>query len=75
MEPLEIEKLTGAVLYPIRLDMQTGFPALADEAEAKIIFDYLNERNLAFGTVLELDGDVMKVKLHDLNRNLRKGAF
>ncbi len=58
-------KLTGAVLYPIRLDMQTGFPALADEAEAKIIFDYLNERNLAFGTVLELDGNVMKVKLHD----------
>ena len=58
-------KLTKAVLYPIRLDMQTGFPARADAAEAKIIFDYLNERNVPFGTVLELNGDVIEVKLHD----------
>ncbi len=55
--------LTRVVLYPIRLDMATGFPALADEAETKIIYDYLCERNKQFGTVISIDGKVIEVKL------------
>ncbi len=56
-------ELTGAVLYPIRLDMTTGFPALADEEETKIIYDYLCERNKQFGTVMNINGKVIEVKL------------
>lgn len=61
----EDNKLKKAVLYPIRLNMHTGFPALADKDEAKIIYDYMNERNIPFGTVLELNGNVIEVKLDD----------
>ncbi len=61
----EDNKLEKVVLYPIRLDMHTGFPALADKAEAKIIYDYLNERNIPFGTELQLNDNVIEVKLDD----------
>lgn len=57
----EDNKLKKAVLYPIRLDMHTGFPVLADKTEAKIIYDYLNERNLPLGTNLQLNDNVMEV--------------
>ena len=56
-------ELTSAVLYPIRLDMTTGFPALADEEETKIIYDYLCDRNKQFGTVININNGVIEVKL------------
>ena len=56
-------ELTGAVLYPLRLDMTTGFPSLADEEETKIIYDYLCERNKPFGTVMNINNNVIEVKL------------
>ena len=56
-------KLQQLLLYPIRLDMQTGLPALADEAESKIIYDYLCDRNKQFGTVIKLHNGVIEVEL------------
>ncbi len=56
-------KLTDIALYPLRLDMHTGFPALADEEETKIIYNYLCERNKQFGTVININGKVIEVKL------------
>ncbi len=56
-------KLSSVVLYPLRLDMHSGFPALADEKETKIIYDYLCERNKQFGTDIEISGGVIEVKL------------
>ena len=56
-------KLTELMLYPLRLDMHTGLPALADEKETKIIFDYLCERNKQFGTIININGKVIEVKL------------
>ncbi len=56
-------KLTSVLLYPIRLDMHTGLPALADEEETKIIYDYLSNRNEQFGTVININGRVIEVKL------------
>jgi len=58
-------KLTELVLYPLRLDMKTGFPALADEEEIKIIFDYLCDRNKQFGTEIEMKNGVIGVKICD----------
>ena len=58
-------KLTKLVLNPIRLDMHTGFPALADENETKIIFDYLCKYSKPFGTVLEMENANIEVKLCD----------
>lgn len=58
-------KLTGAVLYPIRLDMSNGFPALADEAEARIIYEYLCDRNKPFGTKMKLNGAIIEVSIDD----------
>ena len=58
-------KLSQLILYPLRLDMHTGFPALADSAETKIIFDYLCERNEQFGTEIQLNGNVIEVKIDD----------
>ena len=51
------------MLYPFRLDMHTGFPALADEEEAKIIYDYLCERNKQFGTTIDIYNKAIEVKL------------
>ena len=51
------------VLYPLRLDMHTGFPALADEAETQIIFDYLCDRNKQFGTTIQINEGVIEVVL------------
>jgi poly-gamma-glutamate synthesis protein (capsule biosynthesis protein) len=56
-------KLTSLTLYPLRLDMHTGFPSLASASEAKIIFDYLKDRNKQFGTVIEMKDSVIEVKL------------
>ena len=56
-------KLTELMLYPLRLDMHTGLPALADDKETKIIFDYLCERNKQFGTIININGKVREVKL------------
>lgn len=56
-------KLTELMLYPLRLDMHTGLPALADEKETKIIYDYLCERNKQFGTIININGKVIEVKL------------
>ncbi len=56
-------KLTDITLYPLRLDMHTGFPALADEEETKIIYDYLCERNKQFGTDININGKAIEVKL------------
>ena len=58
-------KLTDLKLYPLRLDMHTGFPALADENETKIIHDYLCDRNKQFGTKIEIKNDCIEVKLDD----------
>lgn len=56
-------KLTELVLHPLRLDMKTGFPALADEDEIKIIYDYLCDRNKQFGTEIEIKNGVIGVKI------------
>ena len=56
-------KLTELMLYPLRLDMHTGLPYLADDKETKIIFDYLCERNKQFGTIININGKVIEVKL------------
>lgn len=61
-EDRRLKKLT---LYPLRLDMHTGFPALADDAETKIIYDYLCDRNKQFGTVMEIKNGIIEVKLDD----------
>ena len=58
-------KLTELKLYPLRLDMHTGFPALADENETKIIHDYLCDRNKQFGTKIEIKNDCIEVKQDD----------
>lgn len=58
-------KLTKLVLNPIRLDMETGFPALADENETQIIFDYLCKYSKPFGTELEVKNGNIEVKLYD----------
>lgn len=56
-------KLIEITLYPLRLDMATGFPALADEEETKIIYDYLCDRNKQFGTIININGRVIEVNL------------
>ena len=61
----EDRKLTNLKLYPLRLDMHTGFPALADEDETKIIYDYLCDRNGQFGTKIEIKNGFIEVKLDD----------
>ena len=58
-------KLTELKLYPLRLDMHTGFPALADEHETKIIYDYLCDRNSQFGTKIKIKRDYIEVELND----------
>ena len=58
-------KLTELVLYPLRLNMHTGLPALADEEETKIIYEYLCDRNKQFGTVININDKKIKVKLDD----------
>lgn len=58
-------KLTEIKLYPLRLDMHTGLPALADENETKIIYDYLCDRNKQFGTKIEIKNDYIEVKIDD----------
>ena len=59
----ENRRLTGITLYPLRLDMHTGFPALADEEETKIIYDYLCRRNNQFGTAMDIHNKAIEVKL------------
>jgi len=61
----EDRKLTEIKLYPLRLDMHTGFPALADENETKIIYDYLCDRNRQFGTKIEIKNGYIEVKICD----------
>lgn len=61
----EDSKLTNLKLYPLRLDMHTGFPALADENETKIIYDYLCDRNKQFGTKIEIENGVIGVRISD----------
>lgn len=51
------------VLYPLRLDMHTGLPDLADETETQIIFEYLCDRNKQFGTVINLHDRAIEVVL------------
>ncbi len=58
-------KLTKLELYPLRLDIHTGFPAIADEEETKIIFDYLCDRNKQFKTVIQIKDSTIEVKLND----------
>ena len=58
-------ELKEAILYPVRLDMHNGFPALADEKEAEIIFNYLCERNVQFGTKMKLKNAMIEVTLCD----------
>ena len=58
-------KLTDLILYPLRLDRGTGLPALADEEEAKIIFDYLTDRCEQFGTNISIKDQIIRVNLND----------
>jgi len=55
-------KLIDMKLYPLRLDMDTSLPALADEAEAEIIGKYLEERNEPFGTELVFEDGAFVLK-------------
>lgn len=54
-------RLTSLTMYPLRLDMHTGLPALADEEETKIIYDYLCDRNKQFGTEMTINVDKIEV--------------
>jgi len=56
-------KLTEAVLYPIRLNMHDGLPALADAEEAKAIVDYMKERNEPYGTKLTLEDGIIRLHI------------
>lgn len=56
-------KLKKLTLYPLRLDMHTGLPALADRTEAEIIFAYLEDRNKQFGTKIKLTDNIIEVIL------------
>ncbi len=58
-------KLTELTLYPLRLDMHTGLPALADAVETEIIYNYLCDRNKQFGTKIEIQGNAIEVNLDD----------
>ena len=58
-------KLTELMLYPLRLDMHTGLPALADEKETKIIYDYLCDRCEQFRTDIEIKNQTIKVNFND----------
>lgn len=58
-------KLTDIKPYPLRLDMHTGFPALEDEEETKIIYDYLCDRNKQFSTKIEIKNGFIEVKICD----------
>lgn len=58
-------RLVSLTLNPIRLDMHTGFPQIADEEETKIIFDYLTNYNKQFGTKMEIKDGNIEVKLDD----------
>lgn len=61
----EDRKLKSLTLYPLRLDMHTGFPALADESETQIIYNYLCDRNKQFGTEIEIKDGAIEVKICD----------
>ncbi len=56
-------RLTDIVLYPLRLDMHTGFPYLADEKETEIIHSYLCDRNRQFGTVTKIKDGTIRVEI------------
>ena len=58
-------RLTDVTLYPLRLDMHTGFPALADREETEIIYNYLCERNRQFGMKIEIKDGIIEVKISD----------
>lgn len=58
-------KLSYLKLYMLRLDMETGYPALADENESRAIFEYLCKRNEQFGTQIEMKNGVIEVKFCD----------
>ena len=57
--------LSELKMYPLRLDMTTGLPALADSEECRVIYDYLCDRNEQFGTQITLNDRVIEVKLND----------
>jgi hypothetical protein len=44
--------------------MHTGLPALADEKETTIIYEYLCDRNKQFGTVMNMKDKKIEVKLN-----------
>ncbi|MBO5754851.1 MAG: CapA family protein [Clostridia bacterium] len=58
-------RLTELLLYPLRLDMETGLPSLAGEEDIEAICEYLGKRNAPFGTRLEKRDGVIEVRLND----------
>ena len=56
-------KLVNLKLYPIRLDMESALPDLADKEETKKIYDYLLERNKQFNTKMQLNDGFIEVLL------------
>ena len=56
-------KLLRLVLYPLRLDMHTGLPMLADEKETQTIFEYLCDRNKQFGTIIQKKDNIIEAVL------------
>ena len=56
-------KLVNLKLYPIRLDMESALPDLADKEETKKIYDYLLERNKQFNTKMQLSDGFIEVLL------------
>ena len=59
----EDSKLQRLTLYPLRLDMQTGLPGLADTRETQAIYAYLCDRNRQFGTKMHINGNVIEVEI------------
>lgn len=56
-------KAKSITLYPLRLDMKSGLPALADENETAVIFDYMCEKNKNFNTEMKLDKNKIELVL------------
>ncbi len=56
-------KVTEIKAYMLRLDTESGLPALADEAEQKIIYDYMCERCAPYGTSITLCDGYIEVGL------------
>jgi len=55
--------LRQLTLYPLRLNMETGLPGLADALETEAIYEYLCDRNKQFGTGIRIQSNGIEVEI------------